>query len=136
MSYPLSRLMSAATVSYGAYALTEPRHLGRFMTDNEPQQAEFDLLAQTYGARDLTVGALGMFGRSDRTVTAAMLARIAFDVSDGLLLSAKAEDEETRTQVLGITFGYAALNALALLADRRRARRTARRAARPVTSGG
>ena len=132
MSYPLSRMMSAATVSYGAYALAEPRHLGRFMTDNEPQQAEFDLLAQTYGARDLTVGALGMFGRSERTVTAAMLARIAFDVSDGLLLSAKAEDEETRNQVLGITFGYAALNALALLADRRRARRAARR----VTSGG
>ncbi len=124
--------MSAATLGYGGYALAEPRHLGRFMTDNEPQQAEFDLLAQTYGARDLTVGALGMFGRSERTVTAAMLARIAFDVSDGLLLSAKAEDEETRNQVLGITFGYAALNALALLADRRRARRAARR----VTSGG
>jgi hypothetical protein len=132
MSYPLSRLMSAATVSYGAYALAEPPHLGRFMTDNEPQQAEYDLLAQTYGARDLAVGALGMFGRSERTVSAAMLARIAFDVSDGLLLSAKADDEETRNQVLGVTFGYAALNALALLADRRRARRAARR----VTSGG
>ena len=134
MSYPLSRLMSAATVSYGAYALTEPRHLGRFMTDNEPQQAEFDLLAQTYGARDLAVGALGLVGRSERTVTAAMLARIAFDVSDGLLLSAKAEDEETRNQVLGITFGYAALNALALLTDRRRARRRARRGRRRPSS--
>jgi hypothetical protein len=132
MSYPLSRLMSAATVSYGVFALTEPRHLGRFMTDNEPDQARYDLLAQTYGARDLAIGALGMFGRSDRTVSAAMLARIAFDVSDGLLLSAKAEDDETRTQLLAITFGYAGLNALALLADRRRARKAARR----VTSGG
>jgi hypothetical protein len=129
MSYPLSRLMSAATVSYGAYALAEPRHLGRVMTDNEPEQAGYDLLAQTYGGRDLTIGALGLLGRSERTVTAAMLARIAFDISDGLLLSAKAEDEETRNQVLGITFGYAALNAVALLADRRRARR-ARRARR------
>ena len=126
MSYSLSRLMSAATVSYGAYALAEPRHLGRFMTDKKSQQGAYDLLAQTYGARDLAIGTLGMFGRSERTVTTAMLARIAFDVSDGLLLSARAEDEETRTQVLGITFGYAALNALALLADRRRARRAAR----------
>ncbi len=126
MSYSLSRLMSTATVSYGAYALSDPRHLGRFMTDNEPQQGAYDLLAQTYGARDLAVGALGMLGRSERTVTTAMLARIAFDVSDGLLLSAKAEDEEARNRVLGITFGYAALNTLALLVDRRRARRAAR----------
>ena len=126
MSYRLSRLMSAATVSYGVYALSEPRHLGRFMTGNEPEQAGYDLLARTYGARDLAVGTLGLFGRSERTVTAAMLARIAFDVSDGLLLSAKAEDEETRNQVLAITFGYAGLNALALLADRRRARRATR----------
>jgi hypothetical protein len=127
MSYALSRLMSAATVSYGAYALADPRHLGRFMTDNEPEQAGYDLLAQTYGARDLAVGALGLFGRSERTVAAAMLARIAFDVSDGLILSAKAEDEDTRNQVLAVTFGYAALNAVALMADRRRARRGRRR---------
>lgn len=127
MSYPLSRLMSAATVSYGVYALAEPRHLGRFMTDSRRDQAGYDLLAQTYGGRDITIGALGLLGRSERTVTAAMLARIAFDVTDGLLLSAKAEDEETRNQVLGITFGYAALNAMALLADRRRARRAKQR---------
>lgn len=124
MSYPLSRLLSVATLSYGAYALAEPRHLGRFMTDVEPEQAGYDLLARTYGARDLTIGALGLIGRSGGMVTAAMLARIAFDVSDGLLLSARADDQETRTKVLGVTVGYAALNALALTIDRRRARRT------------
>ena len=28
MPFPLSRFMSAATASYGVYALVEPRHLG------------------------------------------------------------------------------------------------------------
>ncbi len=115
--------MSASTLAYAGYALTTPRHLGEFMTSAEPQQAEYDLLAQTYGARDLAVGTLGLLGRSERTVTAAMLARIAFDVSDGLLLASRADDDETRAKVIGITWGYAALNTLALLADRRRAKK-------------
>lgn len=114
--------MSTLSASYGAYALYEPRHLGRQMTDDEPRQAEYDVLAQTYAGRDLPLSALGMFGRSPATVTAAMLARIAYDVSDGLILSARAQDEETRKRVLGVTFGWAALNTLALLRDRRVAR--------------
>ena len=32
MTFPLSRMMSAATASYGAYALTQPRHLGSAAT--------------------------------------------------------------------------------------------------------
>ncbi|MGA8993746.1 MAG: hypothetical protein WB441_05525 [Nocardioidaceae bacterium] len=122
MTYRLSRLMSAATACYGGYALAEPRHLGRAMTDDGRGQAQYDVLAQTYGCRDLTVSAFGMFGRSERTVTTAMLIRIAFDVSDGLLLAVRAEDDEVRTKVLGVTMGWAGLNTLALLIDRRRAR--------------
>jgi hypothetical protein len=129
MTYTWSRLMSAGTLTYAGYALTRPRHLGAFMTSAKPRQAEYDLLAQTYGARDLAVGTLGLLGRSERTVTAAMLARIAFDVSDGLLLAGRAEDDETRAKVLGVTFGYAALNTVALLTDRRRARKRARKGA-------
>lgn len=124
MSYSLSRLMSASTLIYSGYALARPRHLGEFMTSAEPRQAEYDLLAQTYGARDLAVGTLGLLGRSDRTVTAAMLARIAFDVSDGVLLALRAEDDETRTKVLAVTWGFAALSTVALIVDRRRAART------------
>ena len=119
--------MSTATASYGVYALVDPRHLGRALTDNEPHQADYDVLALTYGGRDLAIGALGMLGRSPRTVTAAMVLRIASDVSDGLILSARAEDDATRKKVLGLTFGWAGLNLLALLRDRR----TARLAKRP-----
>ena len=121
MTFPLSRLMSTATASYGVYALAEPRHLGRAI--DPKHAADYDLLAQSYGARDLVVSSLGMFGKGRKTVTTAMLIRIACDVSDGLILSRKAADEQARQKVLGVTFGWATLNALALLSDRRRARR-------------
>ncbi|HEX5985305.1 MAG TPA: hypothetical protein VFY86_02215 [Nocardioides sp.] len=128
MSMTWSRLMSAATLGYGGYALAEPRHLGRYLTSNEPEQATFDVLATTYGARDTAIGALGLFGRSEGVVTGAMLARIAFDVADGLILSQHAEDDETRQRVLAITFGWATLNTLALLRDRRVVKKKARKA--------
>ncbi len=121
MTFPLSRFMSTATATYGVYALVEPRHLGNAV--DPKHAADYDLLAQTYGARDLAVSTLGLLGKSEKTVTAAMLMRIAMDVSDGLILSAKAKDDQTRQKVLGVTLGWAALNTLALLADRRRARR-------------
>jgi hypothetical protein len=122
MSYPLSRLMSAATATYGGYALYEPRHLGRALTSNPVEQSSYDTLAYTYGARDLTVSALGVFG-SERTVRTAMTVRIVCDVADGLILSARAGDDDTRVRVLGVTLGWASLNTLALLIDRRRAKR-------------
>lgn len=115
--------MSAATATYGGYALAEPRHLGRFLTPDAKKQQAYDVLAQTYGARDLALSTLGVFGRSERTVTAAMLLRIAFDVSDGLILASRAQDDETRQKVLAVTFGWAGLNALALARDRRLSRR-------------
>jgi hypothetical protein len=121
MTYPLSRLMSAATATYGAYALARPRHLGSAVDSSHA--ADYDVLAQTYGARDLTISALGLLGRSERTVTTAMVARISMDLADGVILSFRAQDEETRNKLIGITFGWATLNTVALLVDRRRARR-------------
>ena len=121
MTYALSRLTSAATASYGVYALAEPRHLGRALDLRGQDAARLDLLARTYGARDLALSTLGMFGRSEKTVTAVMLVRIACDVSDAVLLSRETDDDQVRAKILGITLGWAALNALALRVDRRRA---------------
>ena len=122
MTYRLSRLMSTATASYGVYALVSPRHLGKAVTDNGKDQGDYDLLAQTYGARDVPLSLIGMFARSEKAIQAVMLARIAFDVADGLLLSTKAANADVRTKVLGVTMGWATLNATALLVDRRRNR--------------
>jgi hypothetical protein len=120
MTYPLSRAMSVATAGYGVFALLRPRHLGTALTKDPVARAGFDTLALTYGARDLTVSTLGLLGRSERTVATAMAIRIAFDVSDGVILSARA-DRAARGKVLGVTLGWATLNAVALMVDRRRA---------------
>jgi hypothetical protein len=118
MTFLLSRLMSTATASYGVYALAEPRHLGNAV---DPKNASsYDLLAQTYGARDLAISAFGVLGRSEKTVGTAMRIRILCDLSDGVLLSMRAKDDQTRAKVLGVTLGWAALNVLALRVDRRR----------------
>ena len=121
MSFPLSRLMSTATATYGVYALANPRHLGDAV---DPKHADdYDLLATTYGARDLTISTVGLLGRSEKTISAAMVIRIVCDISDGLILATRAKDDATRQKVLGVTFGWAALNTLALVSDRRRARK-------------
>jgi hypothetical protein len=121
MTFPLSRLMSTATATYGVYALANPRHLGDAV---DPRHADdYDLLATTYGARDLTISTVGLLGRSEKTISAAMAIRIACDISDGLILATRAKDDATRQKVLGVTFGWAALNTLALISDRRRARK-------------
>ena len=121
MTFPLSRLMSTATATYGVYALANPRHLGDVV---DPKHADdYDLLATTYGARDLAISTVGLLGRSEKTISAAMAIRIVCDVSDGLILATRAKDDATRQKVLGVTFGWAALNTLALVSDRRRARK-------------
>jgi len=119
MSFPFSRVMSAATATYGVYALVQPRHLGKALTSNPFEQGSYDSWARAYGVRDLAISAVGLLGRTDRVVTTAMALRIASDVTDGLLLATRAGDGATRAKVLGVTVGWATLNTVALVADRR-----------------
>ena len=120
MTYRLSRFMSTATAGYGVFALVSPGHLGKALEAAPQDRPGMDLLAQTYGVRDLAISSLGIFGRSPRTVKAAMVLRIAMDLGDAALLSVRAESDEVRTKVLAATLGWAGLNTLALLVDSRR----------------
>ena len=113
--------MSSATAGYGAFALASPAHLPDALRADERDRDGLELLAQTYGVRDLAIGALGVFGRSGRTVRAAMLLRIAMDLGDAALLSARTKDDDVRRKVLAVTLGWAGLNTLALLVDSVRA---------------
>jgi len=122
MTYRLSRLLSAATASYGAFALARPGHLPDALQADKEDRPGLELLAETYGVRDLAISSLGMFGRSERTVRAAMILRIAMDLGDAALLSTKTDDE-VRQKVLAVTLGWAGLNTLALVIDSARARR-------------
>jgi hypothetical protein len=121
MSYRLSRLLSTATAAYGGYALAQPDHLWQALGADRKNREGLELLARTYGVRDLAIGSLGVFGRSERTVRAAMLLRIAMDLGDAVLLSTQTDDEDVRRKVLAVTLGWAGLNTLALVVDSARA---------------
>jgi hypothetical protein len=122
MTYRLSRLLSTATAAYGGYALARPAHLWQALDADRKHREGLELLARTYGVRDLAISGLGILGRSPRTVRAAMLLRIAMDLGDATLLSARTDDADVRRKVLAITLGWAGLNAAALAIDSRRAR--------------
>ncbi|GAA1997187.1 hypothetical protein [Nocardioides kribbensis] len=121
MSYPLSRLMSTATAGYGAFALLKPDHLGSAMQAGRSERGGYDVLARTYGVRDLGISAAGALGRSDKVVRTAMLLRIVGDLGDCAILAAKAPDSQVRSKVMAVTLGWAALNTVALVVDGRRA---------------
>ncbi|HEU5038458.1 MAG TPA: hypothetical protein VFT70_15735 [Nocardioides sp.] len=116
MSFPLSRFLSAATAAYGGYALTQPAHLWQALQADRKDREGLELLAMTYGVRDLAISSAGMFGRPG-AVRAAMLLRIAMDLGDAALLSTRTDDPDVRRKVLAVTLGWAGLNALALAVD-------------------
>ena len=121
MTFPLSRLMSTATATYGGYALARPAHLWQALQADRGDRDGLELLSRTYGVRDLAIGGLGMLGRSSGTVRTAMLLRIAMDLGDAAVLSARTDDPDVRRKILAITLGWAGLNALALAVDSARA---------------
>jgi hypothetical protein len=122
MTYPLSRLMSTASAAYGVYALTQPSHLWQALHSDRKDQEGLELLARTYGVRDTAISVLAVLGRSDKTVSAAMLLRIAMDLGDAAVLGSRTKDPDLRRKVLGVTLGWAALNTVALGIDSRRSR--------------
>ena len=122
MSYPLSRSMTVATAAYAVYALARPAHLWQALQADRKDREGLELLAKTYGVRDLAVSGAGLFGRRPGAVRTAMLARIAMDVGDGVLLATRTDDQDVRRKVLAVTLGWAGLNTLALAIDSARDR--------------
>ncbi|MFD1945321.1 hypothetical protein [Nocardioides aestuarii] len=116
--YRWSRLMSAGTAAYGAYALARPGHLADALEAPSSERAGHDRLARTYGVRDLATSALAFSGRPT-LVRTAMALRIAGDLGDCAVLTSTTTDPDVRRKVAGVTLGWAALNALAWLADER-----------------
>lgn len=119
MSHHWSRLISAATASYGGYALVAPDHLWKALEADRGDRDGLELLAQSFGVRDLAISTVALTARSDRVVRAAMLLRIAMDLGDAALLSVRVDDPSVRSKVLAVTLGWAGLNTAALLLDAR-----------------
>ena len=113
-----SKLMSLLTAGYGAFAVVKPSHLGDAVQTPAVESAAMRRLAYTYGGRDLAISGLAIGSSNPSVVTAAMLLRIVGDVADATVLSATTK-QSVRPKVLGVTLTWAALNTVALLADRR-----------------
>lgn len=119
MSFPLSRILSAATGAYGIFALVKPEHLGSALDAPQDHMPTFDLVAYTYAARDIPVSLVGMFAKSPALVTASMAMRIASDFGDAAILGVNMKDPAIRKKALTATLAWGALNSAALLIDRR-----------------
>ena len=115
-----SKLLSLATAAYGAFALAKPRHLADGVEAPEAQAPAFDQMAYTYAGRDLSISGLALVSSNPSVVTAAMALRILGDLSDAAVLSTGTDKPGVQKKVLAVTLGWAALNTLALVADRRR----------------
>ena len=112
-----SRVLSAATVAYAVYAAVRPEHLARAV--GEDDTSGWRALSRTFAARDLAVSGLGVVG-SAGAVDTAMRLRIACDVGDCVALLATLEDDGARAKVAATTLGWATLNLVVHLRDRRR----------------
>jgi hypothetical protein len=115
-----SRLVSAATLAYAVFALVRPRHLAKGVDAPAEQAPAYDRLAYTYAGRDLAISTLGIVGPTRAQVVTAMGLRIAGDLADAATLGLGAKDPSVRSKVLGVTLGWAAVNAAALAVDLRR----------------
>ena len=120
MNHVASRLVTTASAAYGVFALVKPDHLGKALEADANEMAGYNGLARAYGVRDLTISAIGLFGRSRAAVRTAMGLRIAGDISDCLILLRRTDDAAVKRKVASVTLGYAALNVAALLVDERR----------------
>jgi hypothetical protein len=123
VSYPRSRFLSLATAAYGAFCFVKPGHLADGVGAPAAQRPAFERMAYTYGARDLTISALGVLG-GPTLVRAAMGLRVAGDVADAAILSQYAEKQDVRAKVLAVTIGWGVLNTLALVKDEQGIRRS------------
>lgn len=109
-----SRLVAGASAAYGVFALVKPDHLASGLEADDTSALR--TLAMVFGAREVAVGTLALLGER-RVVSACMAARLSFDLSDCAILLSQLEDEAVQRKVLGVTLGWGAVNALAVLAD-------------------
>ncbi|MEJ7634383.1 hypothetical protein [Aeromicrobium sp.] len=114
-----SQIMSVATIAYSVFALAKPRHLGKALTNSPLKQPEYDVVAQTFGFRDLVVSGLALAAPTPAAREQAMVGRIVLDLTDSALFTTEAKTAGAKAKVLLATLTWAGLNAAAIVADRR-----------------
>ncbi|HEX6346032.1 hypothetical protein [Umezawaea sp.] len=109
------RVLGAATAAYSAAVIARPEVLTTptGLGDTPATHA----LTAAVGARDLVSGLAVALAPAGAPLRLALLARVAMDVGDAVL-ALSAPDRATRNKVVAVALGWAAVNALALLATR------------------
>jgi hypothetical protein len=114
-----SALMSVATAAYSVYALANPRHLGTALGASPLKQPDYDIVARTFGVRDLVASGLALVAPTVTAREQAMVGRVVFDLTDSALFTREAQTTAGKAKVLAVTITWATLNVAAIVADRR-----------------
>ena len=114
----LSRTLGAATTAFGVLELARPTLWAEPTGISGPSPA-MRAWHHTLGARDVVSGLAMLFAPAGAPLRAATLFRIVSDLTDAVGFGLNAPDRASRTKAAGAAVGYAALNAVSLLGNRR-----------------
>lgn len=115
-TYPLTRLVAAATGVYAIYSISKPEHLADALGKKGSAADAANDLAHAFAARDLAISALAFIPKM-APISAAM--RITSDLGDAAILGSTGPDDR-RSTLVGVPLTWGTLTAVALWIDRRR----------------
>jgi hypothetical protein len=115
-------IMGSLTAAYGVLELVKPDILAKQteMAGSHPVIAgRLRRVSMLMGARDVVSGTALALARTPTQVAVGAAVRCAFDIIDGVALSAALPPPAPKAKIIGITFGWAALSAAAAAIARR-----------------
>lgn len=121
------RVLGLATVGFGALSLARPEVPARLLGQTDPSgvpQSGAVMTSYVAGVRDVVSGLSLVLLPAGRLRAAAVVARVAFDVGDGLLLPRSVADPRTQRVLRTSAFGFAGACALAGMASGVRSHRS------------
>lgn len=114
----LSRALGVATTGFGVLELVKP-DLWSGPTGVTGPSPAMRAWHHTLGTRDVVSGLAMTFAPAGAPLRAATLFRIVSDLSDAVAFGLNAPDAATKGKAVGAAVGYASLNGLTLLGNRR-----------------
>ncbi len=114
----LSRALGVATTAFGVLELVKP-DLWSEPTGLAGPSPAMRAWHHTLGTRDVVSGLAMTFAPAGAPLRYATLFRIVSDLSDAVGFGINAPDASRKGKAVGAAVGYAALNALSLLGNRR-----------------
>lgn len=113
------RILGALTAGYGLFELTRPATIAR-QAGLDASAPALRILTGTLGVRDIVSGSAMFAARTPRGRSAAVTARVLFDLGDAVLFAALLPDGARKAKVAAVAGGWGGLCGLAHLAARER----------------